>query len=440
MAKNPDLITIDQVKKMGRDEVIKLQLEYQNSLRLQMAMSNGSAQYIMSATGNGCELIDSDGNNHLDMIGAVGVMTVGNANPYIWNAIEQFKDVPAINAVAIRAISAAFSHNLAKLTGGDLKKVWIGTGGTEANEGAIKVARMSFKGSKFKLVALDNAYHGKTMGSLSLTRKSWWKYQEPLLPGVSFVPQGDIAALENALKDGDVAAFFMETIQGEGGIYPASIEYLKKARELCTKYGTLMVMDEIQCGFFRTGKLWAYMYADIQPDIVTFAKGFGGGYMPIGGYITTEKVWNDAYGTPDVAFSHTATFGDHVLSCAAGIAAIEYVLNNDLDKAAVEKGAYLVDKIKEIITRYPGVLKEVRGKGLMLGIECADKPGDEEGTFCMTVCAIMMTKYRVQTLFGANNPKVFRALPPLAISKEQMDRFLAALEGSVKEAYEMFYK
>jgi len=441
MAKATDVvkgfITVDQASKFGRQEVIDLQTEYQNHLRLAMAMSNGSAQQFVGVTGNGVELIDSDGNNHLDMIGAVGVMTVGSCNPYVWKAIEKFKDMPALNAVAIRGISAALSNNIAKLSGGDLKKVWIGTSGTEANEGVIKLSRMAFKGTRHKIVALDNSYHGKTMGSVSITgRKIWQKYHSPMLNGVEFVPMNDAAALEAALKDGDVALFILEPIQGEGGIYPATIEYLKKARELCTKYGTLMACDEIQCGMFRTGKFWAYMYADIQPDIVSFAKGFSGGYVPISGYITTEKIWNDAYGAPDTAFQHTATFGDNVLGCAAGIASLEYILDNDLDKAAVEKGAYLTNAIKEIGNKYPGIVKEIRGKGLMIGVEFGDKPGKEAGTFAMTVTAIMMQKYRVQTLFSANNPTVFRALPPLAISKEQMDRFLTAFEGSVKEAYE----
>ncbi|MEL7654778.1 MAG: aminotransferase class III-fold pyridoxal phosphate-dependent enzyme, partial [Bacillota bacterium] len=317
-------ITVDEVSKLKRDDVIKLQSEYQNQVRLQMALGLGAAQQFVGANENGIELIDSDGNNHLDMIGGVGVMTVGTANQYIWKAIEKFKDIPAINAIAVRAVSAALSSNIAALSGGGLKKVWIGTGGTEANEGAIKLARMSFKGQRHKFVALDGSYHGKTMGSVSITgRKIWQLYHSPVLPGVEFVAINDIDALDNALKFGDVAAFFIEPIQGEGGIHIATIEYLQKARELCTKYGTLMVCDEIQCGMARTGKFWAYQYADITPDVVTFAKGFSGGYIPIGGYITTEKVWNAAYGEPQTAFQHTATFGDNVLGCAAAIASLE---------------------------------------------------------------------------------------------------------------------
>lgn len=427
-------ITVDEVSKLKRDDVIQLQSEYQNQVRLQMALGLGAAQQFVGANENGVELIDSDGNNHLDMIGGVGVMTVGTANQYVWRAIEKFKDIPAINAIAVRAVSAALSSNIAALSGGALKKVWIGTGGTEANEGAIKLARMSFKGQRHKFVALDGSYHGKTMGSVSITgRKIWQLYHSPVLPGVEFVTINDIDALENALKFGDVAAFFVEPIQGEGGIHIATIEYLKKARELCTKYGTLMVCDEIQCGMARTGKFWAYQYADITPDVVTFAKGFSGGYIPIGGYITTEKVWNAAYGEPQTAFQHTATFGDNVLGCAAAIASLEYVFENDLMNAAIEKGAYLTEKLNEIKNRYPGIVKEIRGKGLMIGVEFEANNAEKAEAFAGMVCAIMMNKYRVQTLFSANNPVVIRALPPLAVTKEQMDRFLEAFENAVKE-------
>ncbi len=427
-------ITVDEVSELKRDDVIKLQSEYQNQIRLQMALGLGAAQQFVGASENGVELIDSDGNNHLDMIGGVGVMTVGSANQYIWKAMEKFKDIPAINAIAVRAVSAALSNNIAALSGGGLKKVWIGTGGTEANEGAIKLARMYFKGHRHKFVALDGSYHGKTMGSVSITgRKIWQIYHSPVMPGVDFVPINDIDALDNALKFGDVAAFFIEPIQGEGGIHIAEIEYLQKARELCTKYGTLMVCDEIQCGMARTGKFWAYHYAGIAPDVVTFAKGFSGGYIPIGGYITTEEVWNGAYGEPLTAFQHTATFGDNVLGCAAGIAALEYVFNNDLMNAAVVKGAYLTEKLNEIKARYPGIVKEIRGKGLMIGIEFEANNAEKAEAFAGMVCSIMMNKYRVQTLFSANNPVVIRALPPLAVTTEQMDRFLEAFENAVKE-------
>ena len=428
-------ITVDDVGKLGRAEVIKLQSEYQNQIRLQMALGLGAAQQFVGASENGVELIDSDGNNHLDMIGGVGVMTVGSANQYVWKAIEKFKDIPAINAIAVRAVSAALSSNIAALSGGDLKKVWIGTGGTEANEGAIKLSRLAYRGTRHKLVALDGSYHGKTMGSVSITgRRIWQLYHSPVVPGVEFVQMNDTDALENALKFGDVAAFFIEPIQGEGGIHIASIEYLQSVRELCTKYGTLMVCDEIQCGMCRTGKFWAFQYADITPDVITFAKGFSGGYIPIGGYITTEKVWNAAYGEPLTAFQHTATFGDNVLGCAAGIASLEYIFENDLMNAAVEKGAYLTGRLNEIKDRYPGIVKEIRGKGLMIGVEFEANNAEKAEAFAGMVCSIMMNKYRVQTLFSANNPVVIRALPPLAVTKEQMDRFLSAFENAVSEA------
>lgn len=428
--KCPGFLTVDDAINMNRDETIKTQKEYQNHVRVEGAIQLGAAQYFTHANENGCELFDQNGNSHLDMIGGVGVMTVGNSNQFVWEQMVKVKDQPAINALALRALSASLASNIAKLSPGKLKKVWFGTAGAEAIEAAIKLVKMSFKGVRHKMVSCIGAYHGKTTGALSLTgREKWALYQSPLMPAVKHVPFNDIDALEDALHFGDVAAFFVEPVQGEGGVHPATIEYLQKVRELCTKYGTLMVTDEIQCGLGRTGKMWAFEHAGIVPDVVTFAKGFSGSYMPIGGYICTEEVWNKAYGEPETAFHHTVTFGNNVLSCAAGIATLQFIIENDLINAATEKGEYLMGKLKVIQAKYPQLIKEIRGKGLMIGMQFNESAGG-------AVAATMMNKYRVQTMFSMNNPGVIRALPPLAVTYEQLDRFLDAFENSVKDVTE----
>lgn len=429
-------ITFQEAKDMSKEDAISLQKEYQNHERVKLAEQLGAAQQFVGAGENGVELFDSDGNRHLDFIGGVGVMTVGSCNKHVWNAIEQAKDIPAIHALAVRPMSAVLANNISKLSGGKLKKVWFGTSGSEASEAAIKISKMSFKGTRHKFVSVYNGYHGKTTGALSLSKVKWALHQSPLMPGVSTVKMGDVHALEEALKYEDVAAFFIEPVQGEGGIHVASDEYLKAARELCTKYGTLMVVDEIQCGLGRTGKMWAHQHAGIEPDLVIFAKGISGGYMPLAGYICTEKLWNDAYGTPATAFHHTVTYGNNILSCSAGIASLEYLLENDLMDKATEKGEYMMKKLTEIKSSNEDVIKEVRGKGLMIGIEFhAPKETDSEA-FAAVVAATMMNKYRIQTLFSINNPVVVRALPPLAVTYEQMDEFLTSFESAIGDAKE----
>ncbi len=429
-------ITFQEAKEMSKEDAISLQKEFQNHERVKLAEQLGAAQQFVGAGENGVELFDSEGNRHLDFIGGVGVMTVGSCNKHVWNAIEQAKDIPAIHALAVRPMSAVLANNIAKLTGGNLKKVWFGTSGSEACEAAIKISKMAFKGCRHKFVSVYNGYHGKTTGSISLSREKWALHQSPLMPGVKTVPLNDIDALDYALKYEDVAAFFIEPVQGEGGIHVATDEYLKAARELCTKYGTLMVCDEIQCGLGRTGKMWAFHHAGIEPDLVVFAKGVSGGYMPLSGYICTEKLWNDAYGTPETAFHHTVTYGNNILSCSAGIAALEYLLENDLFDAAVEKGEYMLGKLNAIQKENQDVIKEVRGKGLMIGIEFHTPKEENSEAFAAVVAATLMNKYRIQTLFSINNPVVVRALPPLAVTYEQMDEFLTSFGSAIDDARE----
>lgn len=429
-------LTVDEAMNMNKEEIVATQKKYQNHVRVELAQQLGAAQNIVKA--DGVELVDDEGNVHYDFIGNVGTMAVGNANPEIWAAIEKVKGLPALNVLSLRNMSAALAKNLAILSPGNLSKVWFGTGGSEANEAAIKLCKMAFHGARHKMVATENAYHGKTAGSLALTgRDKWAKYQSPVMPAVKHVPFGDADALEEALHYEDVAAFFIEPIQGEGGIKVASIEYLKKVREICDKYGTLFVADEVQCGMGRTGKLWAVEHAGVVPDVITFAKAISGGYVPLGGYITTEEVWNKAYGIPETAFHHTVTFGNNSLGCAAGIAALEYILKNDLITAAGEKGEYMIGKLKEIQGKYPEIIKEVRGKGLMIGVEFqAGNDAEQKEMFAAGVAATMMNKYRVQTMFSINNPVVIRALPPFSVTYKQMDKFIEAFENSVKDIME----
>jgi putrescine aminotransferase len=434
--KYPGFLTVDDAMGLKKNEVYDLQRKYQNHKQMENLMALGTAQLFVDVNDDaGVELIDDEGNIHYDLISNVGAVAVGNANKFVWEQLDKVKKIPALNTMGLRSMSAALANNLALLSPGDLKKVWFGCGGAECVEAAIKLVKMAFKGARTKFVSLEGSYHGKTTGAVALTGRAKWRlYQNPVMPGVTHVKPGDIEQLEEELKFGDVAAFFMEPIQGEGGIHPVPIEYIKAARELCTKYGTLLVCDEIQSGMGRTGKLWAFEHAGIIPDVVTFAKGISGGYMPFGGYICTEEVWNNAYGEDLTCFHHTITYGNNTLGCASGIAAVQFIIENNLMERAAEKGEYMMKKLKETQAKYPEVIKEIRGKGYMIGMEFhIEGTADENEAFAATVAATLMHKYRVQTVFTLNNPIVIRALPPLTITDEQIEYFLKAFENAVKD-------
>lgn len=430
--------TIDEAINFDYETTKELQLKHLNRAR---TLAGGS-KYFTKA--DGCWFEDHKGVKHLDMIGAVGVVTVGNNNEFIWNELEKvFKSKQyMMGTIAYHNVAAAFAHNLSLLSpGGKLTKVGTATGGAEAIEGTLKLVKLASrnKSNKTRILACEGAFHGKTTGAVAVGGKEKWRmYQHPLMECVDHVPYGDERALEEALSKGCYMAFYVEPIQGEGGIIVPPAGYLTKVRELCTKYDTYMVADEIQAGCARTGKMWAVDHENVVPDCLTFAKGFSGGLIPFGGYLCTEELYEAAYGSIETCFHHTATYQENGLSAAAGLAAMEYILDNDLINAAAEKGEYFMGKLKEIQLRYPGIIKEVRGKGLMIGMEFYEIPDEyKEGYgdyYADPVHNDLIEKYHIQVNHTINNPAVFRFLPPLIIKKEEIDYTLECFEKAIKDA------
>lgn len=432
---NEKFYTIDDAINFDYETTRELQLEHLNRVRTVA----GGSKYFTEA--DGCWFVDHEGNKHLDMIGAVGVVTVGNNNQFVWDEITKVFDSKQymMGAIAYHNVAAAFAHNMALLSPGKkLTKMGTATGGAEAIESTIKLVKLAArdKPEKTRILACDNAFHGKTTGAVSVGGKEKWRmYQHPLMEVVDHVPFGDAEALEKALKTGQYIAFYLEPIQGEGGIIMPPAGYLKKVRELCTKYDTYMVVDEIQAGCARTGKMWMVDHEDVVPDCIAFAKGFSGGLVPFGGFICTEELYEAAYGSIETAFHHTATYQENGLSAAAGLASLEYILDNQLIEAAAEKGEYFIGKLKELQAAYPEILKEVRGKGLMIGLEFYETPealkeklGDYFADF---INDNLINEFRIQVNHTINNPAVFRFLPPLIITQEEIDYALAALEKSM---------
>lgn len=385
-----------------------------------------------------CSVWDEAGNEYIDFLGGYGALNLGHNHPYINAALELVQDTPNLLQAALNPLAGVLAKDLALFTSGDLQYSFFGNSGAEAVEGALKLARAST--GRQKIVSCLGSFHGKSYGALSVTgREKYRKPFQPLVPEVSFIPYGDGSAVEKALSAGDIAAFIVEPIQGEGGIVVPPEGYLRQVRDICSRYGTLLIVDEIQTGFGRTGKIFACEHEGIVPDIMCVAKSFGGGVMPLAAYITNEQVWENAYGSIDKATLHTSTFGGNSRAAAAGIASLEVVWRENLAGQAEEKGNYLKDKLNELQKQYP-FIKEVRGRGLMLGLEFAQPENNflnkltggalekaAEEYLGALVAGELMNKHYIITAYTLNNPNVIRLEPPLTISYAQLDRMVEAL-------------
>lgn len=370
----------------------------------------------------GVYMYDVRGRKYLDFLSGHGVYNLGFAHPRVVKAVEdQIKLIPQTSArTMLNKPMADLCEKLAKITPGDLCYSFMCNSGTEAVEGALKLARMAT--GKPRIIATDNAFHGKSLGSLSATGRPMYKeHFTPLIPEIDHVPFGDIEALREAIDD-NTAAVIMEPVQGEGGVIVPPDGYLKDVRALCDEMGVLMILDEVQTGFGRTGKMFACQHEGIAPDIMTLAKALGGGVMPIGAFIANAKAFAPFEEYP---LLHTSTFGGNPLACAAANATIDVIMEEDLPGQTAEKGEYLLSKLQKIKEEFPGVITDVRGKGLLIGMEFVDA-----GLTGSTIYEF--EREGILALYMLNNPKVIRLEPPLIITYEQMDFMLNVLRSSVE--------
>lgn len=361
-------------------------------------------QALTIVRGQGASLFDADGAEYLDCSSGHGVANLGHAHPRIAEALyKQANTLVTLFESFPNDQRAALMEKITALAPG-LDRVFFCNSGTEAVEAAFKFSRISTGRRNF--IAAMRAFHGRTFGSLSATfNKKYREGFEPLLPGVSHVSYNNIEALENAVND-ETAAVILEVVQGEGGVYPASTEYIQAARRICGERGALLIVDEIQTGFGRTGKMFAIQHFGVTPDLLTCAKSLAGG-VPMGAVLIGEKVKNLAPG------AHGSTFGGNPLSCAAANAALDVILGEDLPGQAAAKGAYLMEKLKKI--QSPNI-REARGLGLMIGVEMKRK------------AAPYIKALQEKKIIALNaGMTVIRLLPPLVITYEQIDYLAEAL-------------
>lgn len=368
----------------------------------------------------GWTITDSEGREFIDCLGGYGMFALGHRHPKVVEAVEKaLHTMPMCGKVLFNRPMADLAEALAEITPGDLQYSFFVNSGTETVEGCLKVARLATKRKKF--VAANNAFHGKTMGSLTATGRDLYREPfKPLLDGFTHVPFGNIAAMESAV-DEETAAVILEPIQGEGGIIIPPAGYLRQVKELCEAKGALFIADEVQTGIGRTGAWFGVNHEDVKPDLMACAKALGGGVMPIGAIIGTPRAWQ---GLIEAPFLHTSTFGGNQLACAAGVAAISVIKEENLLERGVETGAYLKAGLESIAAEFPSVISEVRGRGMMIGIELT-----KEGAGGMLM-SLMIDK-SIIVAYTLNNPKVIRMEPPLIMPKEVVDYVLEQFRDAV---------
>lgn len=380
--------------------------------------------------GEGVVFKDLLGREYIDCLGGYGMMDLGWSHPEVIATVRaQLGRTPMPSQELIDPLRGVLAHLLAQITPGDLKYSFFAASGTESIEGAIKLAKMYTRKNGF-IVAVK-AFHGKTMGSLSMMGKSDYRQPPGILYGgpVYHVPFGDAEAVEKQLdicqKVGiDIAAVLFEPIQGEaGGIVPPD-DFWPRIREATRHYGVLLIADEVQTGLGRTGKLWGVDHWNVVPDILAIAKSLGGGVMPISAFCSTEEIWQCMmYPNP---FIHTTTTGGGALACSAAIAAINITLRDRLWEQAAEKGAYLIAKLDALRAQFPEIIKMITGRGLLIGMHFQTPEVGYKVAAGLFKRGVLVAG----TLISATT---IRIEPPLVITKEQIDTVLNRLEDSLKE-------
>lgn len=356
-------------------------------------------------SGKGCYTYDSHGTEYLDLYGGHAVISIGHSHPYYVNRItEQAKKLVFYSNSVVNSLQQQLADKLGALSGYDDYSLFLINSGAEANENALKLA--SFHTGKKKVIAFAHSFHGRTSAAVKVTDNP--RIVAPINDTfeVAFLPLNDMARVEQELAAGDVCAVIIEGIQGVGGIQIPEVQFLQELREACSRHHVVLILDEVQSGYGRTGKFFAHQYAGIRPDLITVAKGMGNGF-PIGGVLISPQF------TPVYGMLGT-TFGGNHLACTAACAVLDVMRDEHLVDNAARVGQYLIDRLREIPQ-----IKEVRGKGLMIGLEF-DQPVKELRNRLL---------FEQHVFTGASGTHVIRLLPPLSLSQAQADCFIGKLKN-----------
>jgi putrescine aminotransferase len=371
---------------------------------------------------------DIKGKKYLDLLGGYGIFNVGHRHPKVVEAVtNQLKRQALHSQELLEPFRAILAKLIADITPGDLQYSFFGNSGAEAVEGAMKLAMLHTGRKSF--VAATAAFHGKTLGALSATAKA--KFRQPflpILPDCYHVPYGDADYIESALRSADevgndIAGVILEPIQGEGGINVPPDDYFPRVRDLCDRYGALLIVDEVQTGMGRTGKMFCIDHWNVVPDIMCLGKALGGGVMPIGAFVSNKTIWEQLFPEP---WLHSTTFGGNPLACVAAIAGIHVLLEEKLPEKAEKMGNEMIAKLRALRRRFPKLCVDIRGKGLMIGMEFPTDAIGYEVSKALFDNGVLVAG----TLFSA---KAIRIEPPLTITTAEMNSAISIIEKVFKE-------
>jgi len=442
----PDLLTVAQAKDMSVADMTALFKDHLNPGQLHFMKLLGFNK-IKIETAEGMYYVDQNGRKILDFFGGFGSLALGHNHQRLISARKQFQDENR-HEIAIAFMSqyaAALAKNLAAIAPGDLDMVFLGSSGSEAMEAAIKLAERVAGPKRPRVVYAENSFHGKTRGVLSITDGPLYRGDFKLLDNNVKIPFGEIDAIRHAFEsDPTIGVLVLETIQGGGGINIAPPEFWQEVRALCNKHGVIWVADEVQCGVGRSGRFFAFEYANVVPDITAVAKSLGGGKTAMAAMIARREIYMKAYGTPKTAMIHAhATFGGIGEACITAIETLNVLYDEDLIENAAVQGEYLLERLTALKDKYPKIIKDVRGQGLMVGLEFQDfsqtlplvlRPVvavlDEKlkGSLSGFIGALLLRDYDTLVAFTEYNRNVIRLLPPLICERQHVDHLCDALD------------
>ncbi len=423
-------------------ENYRLHSEFMNPQMARVLRTLGFDRFYVR--GEGCYLYDDLGQRYLDLLSGFGVYALGRSHPAIKAALHQAIDLDLPNMVQIDCalLPGLLAEQLVARSHDGLRRVFFCNSGTEAIEGAIKFARYATR--RPRVLYASHAFHGLSTGALALNGGAEFRSGfGPLLPSAE-VPFGAIEPLDKELRRGDVAAFVVEPVQGKG-VHLAPAEYWRAVQELCRRHKALLVIDEVQTGLGRTGRFFGHEHWGLEPDIVTVSKALSGGYVPVGAVLATEKVFLSVFSSMDRAMVHSSTFGRNQLAMVAGLATLAAMDEEGLVERAAETGRSFVSKLAPLVERHE-MLREVRGLGLMIGLEFGPPSTPKlrrrwqaferirPALFSQAVVVPLFHRHRILTQVAADNMNVIKLLPPLIAGEAEVDAFVAALDEVLESA------
>jgi acetylornithine/succinyldiaminopimelate/putrescine aminotransferase len=442
----PQLLTVEDAKALDIGAVAELHNAHLNPGQMHFRKLLGFDKILVDRA-EGMHYITKDGRKILDFFGGFGSLSFGHNHPRVIAARKRFQDENRheICMAFMSQYAAALAANLARIAPGDLDMAFLASSGSEAMEAAVKVAEQAQGPQKSKIIYAANSFHGKTKGSLTITDGPLYRSQFRLVEGTQKVPFGDLEAIRQAIEaDPAIGIVVLETIQGGGGINEAPPNFWQGLRALCDRKGVLWIADEVQCGLGRTGKFFAFEHFGVIPDVTALAKSLGGSKAAMGAMIARRDIYLKAYGKPKTALIHApATFGGIGEACISAIEGLNILFDEGLMENAAARGEELIAGLKALQAKHPKIIKDVRGRGLMVGLEFNDFSNtlpfgvkqmvallDDKlkGSLCGFVGALLVKDHDVLVAFTEYNRNVIRLEPPLIANAQDVKTFLAAMD------------